>query len=127
DGLKGENVLVSKAAIHPVTPQKLADGARRWRETLGGLPRPLVAVLVGGSNGRHRLTADISTRLADSLAQLARDTGGSLALTPSRRTGAENEMLIRERLKGVPAYVWDGRGENPYFGLLGLADAIVVT
>ena len=24
-------------------------------------------------------------------------------------------------------YVWDGTGENPYFGMLALADAIVVT
>ena len=30
-------------------------------------------------------------------------------------------------LKGVPHIVWDGSGDNPYFGFLALADAIVVT
>jgi len=30
-------------------------------------------------------------------------------------------------LRETPAYIWDGTGDNPYFGLLGLADAIVVT
>ena len=27
----------------------------------------------------------------------------------------------------MPHYLWDGEGENPYFGLLGLADFLVVT
>jgi uncharacterized protein len=27
----------------------------------------------------------------------------------------------------VPHFVWNGTGDNPYFALLGLADAIVVT
>lgn len=127
DGLSGDNVIASKAAIHPVTPQKLADGARQWAPKLAGLPRPLIAVLIGGSNGRHRLTPEIMRRLADDLSRLARTTGGGLAVTPSRRTGAENEAVLRERLKDIPAFIWDGRGDNPYFGMLALADAIVVT
>jgi hypothetical protein len=35
--------------------------------------------------------------------------------------------VLGRRLAGLPATVWDGAGENPYFGLLGLADALVVT
>jgi mitochondrial fission protein ELM1 len=27
----------------------------------------------------------------------------------------------------VPAVFWDGRGDNPYLGYLGLADALIVT
>ena len=30
-------------------------------------------------------------------------------------------------LKGLPALVWDGTGENPYFAYLALADAFLVT
>jgi mitochondrial fission protein ELM1 len=127
DGIAGDNVISSAAAIHPVTAQKLADGARSWAPALSHLPHPMTAVLIGGSNGRHRLTPAVAARFADDLARLARDTGGALAVTPSRRTGAEIEALIRERLKDVPAFIWDGRGDNPYFGLLALADAIVVT
>ncbi len=127
DGLAGDNVIASKAALHPVTREKLAEGGQRWAAAFAHLPRPLVAVLIGGSNRRHRLTPAIATRLADDLIGLARDSGGSLAVTPSRRTGAENEAIFRERFRGVPAYVWDGHAENPYFGMLALADAIVVT
>jgi mitochondrial fission protein ELM1 len=48
-------------------------------------------------------------------------------VTPSRRTGEAQTRIIREALKGKPALVWDGTGDNPYFGFLGLADAVVVT
>jgi len=127
DGLSGPNVFVTRAAVHRVTPQKLAEAAQRFAPALAHLPRPLVAVLIGGSNGRHRLTPEVMARVADQLAALARDHGIGLAVTPSRRTGAENEAILRDRLKGLAAVIWDGRGDNPYFGYLGLADAVVVT
>ena len=53
--------------------------------------------------------------------------GAGLAVTMSRRTGPENEQAIRSALAELPAWVWDGTEDNPYFGFLGLADAIVVT
>jgi mitochondrial fission protein ELM1 len=34
---------------------------------------------------------------------------------------------LRDKLADVPAVIWDGSGENPYFAYLGLADHIVVT
>jgi mitochondrial fission protein ELM1 len=34
---------------------------------------------------------------------------------------------LREALAPLGAWVWDGQGENPYFGMLGLADAVIVT
>ncbi len=48
-------------------------------------------------------------------------------VTPSRRTGTANEAILRESLAGLPAEIWDGGGENPYFAYLGLADAIIAT
>jgi len=50
-----------------------------------------------------------------------------LMLTPSRRTAPEVVQALRERLEPAGAFVWDMQGENPYFGMLALADAIVVT
>ena len=61
------------------------------------------------------------------LVRLAKTSGAGLAVTPSRRTGAANEAVLREGLAAVPSVIWDGEGENPYFGYLALADAIVVT
>jgi mitochondrial fission protein ELM1 len=127
DRMSGANVLSTVGAVHAVTPAKLSAAADQWRETFAHLPRPWIGVLIGGSNGRFRLDRGAMSAIADHLAALIRNSGGSLLCTPSRRTGAENEALLRETVKGMPAFIWDGKGDNPYLGILGLADAIVVT
>ena len=53
--------------------------------------------------------------------------GFGLAITTSRRTGAAATAQLRARLEPLGAYIWDGKGENPYFGLLALADVVIVT
>ena len=127
DRLSGENVIVTEGALHRVTPERLADEAEHFNGRLAGLGRPLVAVLIGGSNRQYRMTRQSTKTLAGGLARLARDHGAGLMVTASRRTGAENEAMLRQRLNAVSAEIWDGKGRNPYFGYLGLADAIVVT
>ncbi|HYD70546.1 mitochondrial fission ELM1 family protein [Azospirillum sp.] len=127
DRLRGDNVLVTRGAVHRVTPAVLEAAAGRLGPRLAPLPRPRVAVLIGGNNAVYHLTPTIMGDVADKLAALARDRGAGLMVTPSRRTGADNEAILRARLAGLPAEVWDGSGENPYFAYLAMADAIVVT
>ena len=127
DSLRGDNIFVTRAAVHRVTEGKLRAAAKRFGPRVERLPRPRVAVLIGGSSKRSRLTPAIMRRLTRSLADLAADQGVGLLVTTSRRTGAANEAILREGLAGVPAEIWDGAGENPYFAYLGLADHIVVT
>ena len=127
DGLRGDNVIVTQGALHRVTPARLGDAAKQFAPRLAHLPHPRVAVLVGGSNRRQQVAAAVINDLADQLLSLARNEGAGLIVTPSRRTGAANEQLLRERLREVQAQIWDGQGENPYFGYLALADALVVT
>jgi mitochondrial fission protein ELM1 len=127
DRVTGPNVIATRGALHPVTPAKLAAAAEQFRARFASLPRPLVAVLVGGSNGRSWLTPSRMAEIAERLAALSRRYGAGLCVTPSRRTGAENERVLRERLAGLPAFVWDGTGDNPYLGMLALADHILVT
>jgi hypothetical protein len=127
DGLAGDNVVVSEGALHRITPSRLRAEGARFRGALAGLPRPLVAVLVGGSNRQYRLTPDALARLCGGLVRLTREHGAGLAVTPSRRTGRTAEAVLRQALHGAPAAIWDGGGDNPYFGYLAEADAIVVT
>ncbi|MBP2300020.1 mitochondrial fission ELM1 family protein [Azospirillum picis] len=127
DKLRGDNVMVTRGALHRVTPALLADAAERFAPRLAHLPHPRIAVLIGGDNGVYRLTPTIMGDVAEHLAKLTRSHGAGLMVTPSRRTGTDNEAILRARLSGLPAEVWDGTGENPYFAYLGLADAVVVT
>jgi len=127
DRLAGANVVSTLGALHRVTPERLADAARAVASRYALLPRPLVAVLVGGGNSQFRMTGATADRLAALLARAAREQGVGLAVTPSRRTGAENVARMNEQLAGLPAEIWDGAGGNPYFAMLALADAFVVT
>ena len=126
DGLTGPNVIVTDGAVHRVTRANLAESAKRFAPIYAHLPRPRVAVLIGGSNNRYRLTAARMKRFAAELAALAKG-GAGLMITPSRRTEPEAAAILAQTLAGLPAHIWDGTGDNPYFGLLGLADAILVT
>jgi len=124
DGDGGDNAFVTLGAVHRVTPARLADGARRFGPSLAHLRRPLVAVLLGGDNRVYRLTAARLAALTKQLAALAQQ-GYGLAITTSRRSGPSVAARLRQALPD--AFIWGGDGDNPYFGLLALADAFVVT
>jgi hypothetical protein len=65
--------------------------------------------------------------LAGQLAEMMRRDQVGLMLTPSRRTDPAVVQALRDRLSPLGAWVWDFQGENPYFGMLALADVIIVT
>lgn len=126
DPARGDNVFPTLGAVHRVTPAKLDEARTRFAPLFAKLPRPLVAVLIGGNNAVYRLSGARFAALCEQLAALGRK-GFGLAITPSRRTGAAQTAMLRERCAGAAAYIWDGSGDNPYFGMLGAADAILVT
>jgi mitochondrial fission protein ELM1 len=127
DRIWGDNVIVTLGSVGLVNRARLAAAAQAFAPRLAHLPRPLVAVLIGGSNACYRLTPAITATLAQRLAAVRGETGAGLAVTPSRRTGADNRAVLEAKLAGPEVEIWDGRGENPYFGYLALADHIVVT
>lgn len=127
DDLTGPNVVVTRTALHPVTDQRLATARLDWAARFAHLPRPLVSVLIGGSNGRYQLTAAVAQALAGQLAAMMRADRVGLVLTPSRRTGPEVRRIFAETLQPLGAWVWDETDENPYFGMLALSDLIIVT
>jgi len=127
DGISGPNVIVTRTALHRVTIPRLREAAAIWRPRLAHLPRPLVAVLVGGSNGRLRLEKAEGAMLAADLAKMMVNDQPGVAITPSRRTSPEVRDILTRTLSPLGGWVWDMEGENPYFGLLALADVIIVT
>jgi mitochondrial fission protein ELM1 len=127
DGKSSANLVESVGAIHRVTAEKLSAAALEWGHLAEGRGRPLVSVMIGGSNRFCQLTPQIMTGVAEQLAALVRDQGVGMLITTSRRTGAENEAILKQALSGLPIFLWDGTGPNPYFGMLALADALIVT
>ena len=118
DGLAGPNVMATRAALHRITPEKLAAAGAEWRDRLGDLN---VAVMLGGRTRSFRFTRETIDGLVSGLAGV----DGSVAVTASRRTEASVVDALKARLPG--AWFWDGTGPNPYLGMLALARHIVVT
>jgi mitochondrial fission protein ELM1 len=125
DQVTGPNVIGTTGAIGRVTPASTAAVAEAWRDRLGHLPRPRVAVLIGGPGRSARFGGGAAGRLTAALQGLAAQ-GHGLMVTPSRRTPEGLMARLQEQL-GAGAFVWDSHGENPYPGILGLADAVLVT
>lgn len=127
DELTGPNVFVTRTALHRATPARLATEADAWRLRFAAFQRPLVAVLLGGSNGRYRLDTSSGGRLVAELATMVRRDGVGIVVTPSRRTDPAVTALLRAALEPLGGWVWDFAGDNPYFAMLALADMIIVT
>lgn len=127
DSVRGPNVILTQGALHRVTRLKLESGAEVLRQEYASLPTPRVAVLVGGSNRNYTLDEEWMRGFVGQLRQMAQRSGCSLLATVSRRTGEAEAAILRGGLASLPGVLWDGKGPNPYFGYLGLADAIIVT
>jgi hypothetical protein len=126
DRLRGARVVVTRGALHRASPARLAAERRRF-PALERLPRPILAVLIGGSNRAYRLDLVRLGEIADRIAARLRQDGGSAVVTPSRRTGDAGLRLLQERFAGLPGVIWDGTGDNPYYAYLAVADALLVT
>ena len=127
DRLAGPGVFPILGAPHRAAPARLAAERARFSERLDALPRPLVAVLVGGRSKAFDLPSEHAAALADAVEAVLDAEGGAALVTFSRRTPGAAATLIRARLAGRPGWIWDGEGENPYFAFLAAADRFLVT
>jgi mitochondrial fission protein ELM1 len=127
DQLSGENVISTIGALHRVNPDRLSLARRRFTKFYSSLPRPLIAVLIGGSNRRLRMDTTDAARLGEQLVSGVKHSGSGLLITASRRTDPKVISSLKNALGDVQYSFWDGQGDNPYFGMLALADGFVVT
>lgn len=126
DGLRGANVFSPLTPANRITAERLAAARAAPDPRIVALPRPRVALLVGGDSRRVVYGArDIAelTRIAASL--LA--AGRSVMATVSRRTPAALRDALAQALAATGGFLWDGAGDNPYLSMLATADAIIVT
>ncbi|QDL92007.1 nucleoside-diphosphate sugar epimerase [Paroceanicella profunda] len=117
DRLRGPNVLTTLGALNRLGGRVLTPP-----EALPALPAPRLALLIGGPSRSARFDRAALARLLEDLAAFE---GWSVLATPSRRTPAW--VVAEIRAARPDAWIWDGEGENPYPGMLGAAQAIMVT
>ncbi len=125
DRLRGDNVITALTPANRLSAEKLAWARMKPDVRIDRLPRPRVALLVGGPSTHHRYGAKEAAELAAIGAKVA-GAGMSLMVTPSRRTPKTVVDGIRATAP-AEAFVWDETGANPYLAILANAHAIIVT
>ena len=128
DRLRGSNVLTLLGSLNPVDDDWLAVGRAAFTG-FGELPGPRTALLVGGPTPHAPWHEPDMVKVFQQLADQLRAEGGSLLATTSRRTPPALVGVLRSAFADVPHVIWGdgGDGVNPYAGLLGWADRVVVS
>jgi mitochondrial fission protein ELM1 len=128
DLLDGPSVLRPLGSLNPIDDAWLADG-RDACATLADLPRPRVGVLIGGPRKGVPIDTHYAEQLATHLRAQQQREGGSVMALASGRTPMPVIEVLRAALKNIPGLIWAGpnNGRNPYPGVLGWADRLVVT
>ncbi len=123
------NVLPISLPLMRVDEAAVRDAAGIWAPRLTHLPRPLIAILVGGPTGPFIFNRRVTRRLLALARQIIEETGGTPYLSTSRRTPPQAVTALAEALPGqARLFAWMNQGDdNPYRGLLALADGFVVT
>ena len=126
---KHANLIRTTGAPHNVTQKRLNTAAEDWRDRLGDVVRPRIALLVGGNTRRHKFTPTLATRLGQEVSNLVRKWGVGLMVSTSRRTDLVAREALLKSLEGcAEVYIWrDEHGDNPYLAYLALSDAVIVT
>ncbi len=123
------NLIINELPLHILDHRQRIEAAARWSPRWAGLPRPWIAVLVGGSSGPYLFDASSAERLGTEASAVARAAGGSLLITTSSRTRPSVVPALRGALDG-PAFLHEwrrGQEDNPYQALLASADRFIVT
>ena len=122
-----DNVITTSAPLHSITQQILGPSRVHWHEQFKHLPRPWVALCLGGNTRKTRYEVGDWEKLAAAVNRLAGDEG-SVLVTSSRRTPKEALGIMRKSISR-PSMIYDYEQgmDNPYLGFLACANAICVT
>ena len=128
DQARGANVLVTTGSLNRLTLESIKSAMMalpsRWLTTTH---HTAVAVMIGGDNRRYRITPEMADGMADRLARFAAGAKATLMIMASRRTP---DGLVERLCANLPAggAMLPQKGEpNVYPGVLGLAQAVIVT
>ncbi len=126
DRRRGPNVVTTLTSPHRFSSDRLAGLRVHVAAAIAALPRPRIAVLIGGPNGDYRYDDSDIARLGEALGRFAA-SGAGLMITTSRRTPAALLSAVDRATAAAPRILYTGGGDNPYADFLAHADAFLVT
>lgn len=128
------NIVYINGSITHISKSKLRHSADLWKKLIDeeNYPKPYIGVLIGGDAKGCKFYLSHGKALAEKAINAARAEGASLLVTTSRRTPIAVTNLLKKlfrEVRDVKIYFYDSRSgkENPYLGILGLSDYLIVT
>jgi len=122
-----DNVIISTGALNRFSLLDIEEASKMLGEPYKRLNTPVTAVMIGGHSKHRRASRQDFIAFGSKLKQFARQHQTSLVLIASRRTPKLYLKTLCDHLGDRDFYLWDGQSPNPYLGILGLADTIIVT
>lgn len=133
DKLKGQSVVPIQGSPNRLTKERLRIEGQLLRMSLPGEVRLMpsyAAALIGGPSKDYRWNDQVEQGILKSIAG-AIEAGHFVLATLSRRTPRAFIDKLQYAFKTNKLWLWDGEPvgpiDNPYIGMLGLADRILVT
>ncbi|WP_292534009.1 mitochondrial fission ELM1 family protein [Methylocystis sp.] len=126
DRFSGDNVLSPLTPVNRITPERLSGARAAPDPRIAALPRPRVALIIGGDS-RHGAYGAAHIAELEHIAALLLASGRGVIATSSRRTPVALRDALRRVLAAPGGFFWDREGENPYLSMLANADTIIVT
>jgi hypothetical protein len=123
------NFLPTTLPLMRIAEADVKAEAAAWQARFAQLPRPLIALFVGGETNPFVMNRSVAHELLATARWVVDELGGTPYVTTSRRTTPEVVEVLREGLPPQAVfYEWqEGGTENPYRALLGSADGFIVT
>jgi mitochondrial fission protein ELM1 len=122
------NVLHNTLPIHVVDADTHTPDAERWARTIAALPKPRIAVLVGGNSPSYIVDSATAAKLGAEASAAARKLGGSLLVVTSPRTSADATDALEAAIDCPHTFHrWRKGSDNPYRAFLALAERFIVT
>ena len=125
---QGANLVPIRLPLMRARASDIEAAVAEWQPRLAALPRPLIAILVGGPTVPFAFDDRVSAQLCRRAAEIAA-AGGTPYVTTSRRTPQDVVTALRGQLPAAAQlFEWTpGSADNPYLALLDLADGFIVT
>ncbi len=125
------NIHVNTVPMHyPIDSARIGNElqVQDWRVKLSNLPKPYIALMIGGHSGPYSFDERATQRLVEQANHMAETLGGSLLISTSARTPGYVANYLEKEVS-APNYFhhWGSTDNNPYYAFLGLADSIIVT
>ncbi len=125
------NVYFIKGSLNYLTQKIIHQSYKNLEKHCFIIKKPILAVILGGNNKRYKLKNIDFTILSKKLINISKKLNLSILVVPSRRTPKFGMQTLEEEFNSNLIknnfFIFNYKHQNPYPGILKLADAILVS